>query len=247
MDKRTFRIGQIADVHLIADNDEADHLKSVESFEKTLADADKFDLDLFVISGDMTEHSFPQEYQLFFEMMKAYSGKWCMIAGNHDKSADIARYSPFPIELHHGEYFYKKTVNEVALFFLDSSTDSVSKSQLEWLKEEAAKESKEIFIFMHHPPCLCGHLFMDSRYALKNWNETKSVMEEIPNLRAIFTGHYHSAMEVNLENGKKVYLTPATQMQLNPDVSEFNIISTVPGWRYIEYKNEKISTELRYL
>ena len=44
-----------------------------------------------------------------------------------------------------------------------------------------------------------------------------------------------------------LYLTPSTQMQLNPEVSSFDILSTVPGWRYIEYKEGKIRTEVRYL
>ena len=88
---------------------------------------------------------------------------------------------------------------------------------------------------------------MDSLYPLKNWEEVKKEILEIPNLHAVFAGHYHSEMTLDLGKGKMLYLTPSIQMQLNPEVSSFDILGTVPGWRYIEYKEGKIRTEVRYL
>ena len=249
MEKRAgyFRIGQITDIHLIVKNDQEDSLQSVESFKKTLEDAKKFDLDLLVFSGDLSEHSYREEYELFFRMIQGYDRPWCFITGNHDNSVELSKISPVPMALKEGNYFYKKDVNGSTIFFLDSSMGIVSKQQLEWLEQEAAKEKKEVFLFVHHPPCHCGHLFMDSRYALKNLKEVGFVLDRISNLHSIFVGHYHSAMEVDRGNGQTVYLTPSTQMQLDPDSVDFHILSTVPGWRYIEYRNGKLFTELRYL
>ena len=241
------RIGQITDIHLIVTHDEEDSLQSVESFKKTLEDAKKFDLDLLVFSGDLTEHSYKEEYELFFEMVKEYDRPWCFITGNHDSSADIEKFSPIPVMLKAGDYFYKKTVKGHTIFFLDSSSGTISKQQLNWLESEAKKERGEVFLFVHHPPCYCGHLFMDSRYALKNWKETGETLDRISNLHSIFVGHYHSAMEVPRGKKQTVYLTPATQMQLDPDSVDFHILSTVPGWRYIEYFNGKLSTQIRYI
>jgi len=244
---KNFRIGQITDIHLIVTNDEEDSLQSVNSFKKTLADAKRFELDLLVFSGDLTEHSYKEEYDLFFELVKDYDRPWCFIAGNHDKSLDLEKYSPVPVMLKSGDYFYKKNVNGNLIFFLDSSSGIISKRQLEWLESEAKKEEGEVFLFVHHPPCHCGHLFMDSRYALKNWKEVGETLDRIPNLHSIFVGHYHSAMEVPRGKHQMVYLTPATQMQLDPDSVDFHILSTVPGWRYIEYSGGKLSTQIRYL
>lgn len=244
MDQRNFRIGQISDLHL--DFGEKENV-SVEKFQVTLRDAEKFDLDFLVLSGDITEHSYRREYEIFFEVMKTYSHPWCVMAGNHDCSEDLARYSSIPLKLQNGEYFDQREVKGVPFFFLDTSLGSVSKQQLVWLKEEAKQKTGEIFLFMHHPPCLCGHLFMDSLYPLKNWEEVKKEILEIPNLHAVFAGHYHSEMTLDLGKGKMLYLTPSTQMQLNPEISSFDILSTVPGWRYIEYKEGKIRTEVRYL
>lgn len=242
-----FRIGQISDIHLVAGKPEKDGLNSVESFERALSDAEKRNLDLLVFSGDLTEDSSKEEYDLFFKIVGNYSGSWCMIPGNHDNSEDLAKFSPFPLRVDGGEIFYRRTVNGFPFFFLDSSAGTISKRQLEWLKSESAKETGEIFLFAHHPPCLCGHLFMDSRYALRNWKEVGETLDGIGNLHSIFVGHYHSGMTIDRGAGQTVYVTPSTQMQLDPESSEFHILSRIPGWRLIEYSNGKLFTELRFL
>lgn len=247
LENASFRIGQISDIHLVTGRPEKDGLNSVECFERTLFDAKKQNLDLLVFSGDLTEDSFREEYELFFRMLKAYDGPWCAIPGNHDKSEDLIKYSPVPLIFEEGEVFYRRTVNGFPFFFLDSSTGTISRRQQEWLKSEASKEAGEVFLFVHHPPCLCGHLFMDSRYALKNWKEVGETLDGIGNLRSIFVGHYHSGMTIDRGAGQTVYVTPSTQMQLDPDYSEFHILSRVPGWRLIEYSNGKLFTELRFL
>ena len=247
LENSSFRIGQISDIHLVTGRSEKDGLNSVESFECALSDAKKQNLDLLVFSGDLTEDSLKEEYELFFRMLDDYDGPWCVIPGNHDNSEDLAKFSPVPLKLENGDIFYRRTVNGFSFFFLDSSTGTISKRQLEWLKSEASKEIGEIFLFVHHPPCLCGHLFMDSRYALKNWEEVGKTLDGIGNLRSVFVGHYHSGMTIDRGAGQTVYVTPSTQMQLDPESSEFHILSRIPGWRLIEYSNGKLSTELRFL
>ncbi len=246
LEHASFRIGQISDIHLVADKSEKDVLTSVESFEFVLSDARRQNLDLLVFSGDLTEDSSREEYELFFEMVKGYDRPWCAIPGNHDNSSDLSRFSPVPLEFSEGEIFYRRTVNGFTFFFLDSSTGVVSRRQLEWLKREAKKEAGEVFLFMHHPPCLCGHLFMDSRYALRNWKEVGETLDGIENLRSIFVGHYHSGMTIDRGAGQTVYVTPSTQMQLDPESSEFRILSRIPGWRLIEYSAGRLFTELRF-
>lgn len=247
LENASFRVGQISDIHLVAGRSEKDGLNSVESFERALFDAKRQNLDLLVFSGDLTEDSSKEEYELFFRMVESYDRPWCVIPGNHDNSEDLAKFSPVPLKLDGVEIFYRRTVNGFPFFFLDSSTGTISKRQLEWLKSEALKEDGEIFLFAHHPPCLCGHLFMDSRYALKNWKEVGETLDSIGNLHSIFVGHYHSGMTIDRGAGQTVYVTPSTQMQLDPESSEFHILSRIPGWRLIEYSNGKLLTELRFL
>lgn len=242
----SFRIGQVTDVHLELDEGLNSGLDSVKSFERILDDVSRFALDLLVFTGDLAEHGFEKEYFLFKEIIKRYDRPWCVVAGNHDNAENMARCLGNS-SLENGELFYRKKVKGCDFFFLDSSKGFVSREQLDWLLAESEKSDDEIFIFMHHPPCLCGHLFMDSRYALKNWKEVGETLDKIRHLHSIFVGHYHSDMTIERGNEQTVYVTPATQMQLDPDSAEFKILSKSPGWRLIEYSAGKLSTELRYL
>lgn len=247
LENASFRVGQISDIHLVAGKSGKDGLDSVESFETVLSDARRQDLDLLVFSGDLTEDSSREEYELFFGMLKSYDKPWCAIPGNHDNSSDFSKFYPVSFEFSDGEIFYRRTVNGFPFFFLDSSTGIISKRQLEWLKSEAKKEEGEVFLFVHHPPCLCGHLFMDSRYALQNRKEVGETLDGIGNLHSIFVGHYHSGMTIDRGAGQTVYVTPSTQMQLDPESSEFRVLNRIPGWRLIEYSNGRLFTELRFL
>ena len=118
---------------------------------------------------------------------------------------------------------------------------TVSKDQLDWLKVEAAKIQGEIFLFMHHPPCLCGHRFMDSRYSLKNKEEVQAVFAEIPNLTHIFCGHYHSHFELDMGR-QKVHVAPSTQMQIDSHAPNFILKSSAPEWMTIEIGENFVET-----
>lgn len=245
--RHSFRVGQVSDVHLDLGQDVRNSgVDSRSSFLRILEDVRKFKLDLLVFSGDLTEHGSQAEYNAFFEIVKEYSGEWCVILGNHDNTKEFEKSAPFPVTLKNGNYYFRRDVNGHPFFFLDSSCGTVSRDQLEWLVSEAKNANEEVFLFMHHPPCLCGHRFMDSLYALKNLKEVGEFLDRIPKLKSIFVGHYHSGMTIYRGRGQTVYVTPATQMQLDPDSPEFRILSTVPGWRLIEYDGEKLSTELRF-
>lgn len=244
----SFRVGQVSDVHLdLGQKARNSGVDSLSSFQRILKDVENFSLDLLVFSGDLTEHGSREEYEKFFDMVKEYPGEWCCILGNHDNTENFEKSAPFPVSLKDGKYYYQRDVNGHPFFFLDSSCGTISRPQLEWLVSEALTSTEEVFLFVHHPPCLCGHRFMDSLYALKNLKETGEFLDQIPKLRSIFVGHYHSGMTIDRGHGQTVYVTPATQMQLDPDSAEFKILSTVPGWRLIEYDGEKLSTELRFI
>ena len=118
---------------------------------------------------------------------------------------------------------------------------TVSKDQLDWLKVEAAKVRGEIFLFMHHPPCFCGHRFMDSKYSLKNKEEVQAVFAEIPNLTHIFCGHYHSHFELDMGR-QKVHVAPSTQMQIDSYAPNFILKSSAPEWMTVEIGENFVET-----
>lgn len=241
------KIGQISDTHIRGKSVLSQDAITLQNFVKVIRDVQKEDLDLVVFSGDLAENRAEEDYEVFFKLIEDLKKPWCFISGNHDDNFLIEKKSPVPVHLVDGKLFYKKKINDVPLFFLDSSFGIISNDQLEWMKREAEKEKGEVILFVHHPPCLCGHRFMDANHALQNISEVVDALHQIKNLKSIFVGHYHSEMKVDMGCGQTVYVAPSTQMQLDPHVGEFKISSFSPAWRMIEYKDGALSTKVHFL
>ena len=241
------RIGQISDPH-IGDLPAPISGKEVsEHFLQALSAVKKANCDLLVISGDIAQVNGEEKSYLFFnEAMNKYKGRWCAISGNHDRNEVFSRLVKLDPPMDGDEYFYKISIKNRAIFFLDSSKNEVSDRQLSWLKEEASRTKDEILLFMHHPPCLCHHRFMDAHYAIKKMGEVQKALREIKNLRSIFVGHYHSNLQIQWE-WKNIYVTPSTQMQLDATVEEFKVESTRPAWRLIKWGKDFLETSVQMI
>ena len=57
--------------------------------------------------------------------------------------------------------------------------------------------------------------------------------------------HYHSEMVENFGD-KTVYVTPSTQMQIDPNISVFCLSSAAPGWRVIEWGENFLETKVYF-
>ena len=148
-------------------------------------------------------------------------------------------------KVHNGKCYYRYDIGGRSIFLIDSANGTVSAEQLDWLKKECDKIDDEVILFLHHPPCLCNHQFMDSKYSLKNIDEVQKALAEIPNLTHIFTGHYHCEFEISIGR-QKVHVTPSTQMQIEPSAPVFKLKSTNPGWRIIEWGKKELKTSVYF-
>ena len=130
------------------------------------------------------------------------------------------------------------------LIFLDSSSETITKDQIDWLSLNNWDQSS--LLFMHHPPANCGCNFMDRKYPLKNQAETMAALNKISGIKAVFCGHYHTEKTI-LSEDKTIFITPSTMMQLSQDNNEYEVTSFQPGWRIIEWDGSKIETRVEYL
>ncbi len=125
--------------------------------------------------------------------------------------------------------------------FLDTSTDELSKTQLNWLSMELS-ENKPLILFVHHP-ILEIETPVDKIYPLKNRQEIKSVLLNFKNNVTIFCGHYHMNDEQELSNIKQ-YTTQSMSFQLLKKAKEIEVDNENFGYRIIDICNDKIETEL---
>ena len=242
---KLLKIGQISDLHIGEDENLVQGIDVRANFQKALRSKSMEDINLLVLSGDLAnEDGEPGAYRFVFEQVKDLKVPVLVIPGNHDRLDTMAQFFDLQGKIHGEKCYFKYEIAGRTLFFLDSACGTVSKDQLDWLKVEAAKVQGEIFLFMHHPPCLCGHRFMDSKYSLKNKEEVQAVLTEIPNLTHVFCGHYHSEHQMKFSH-IHVHAAPPTQMQIDADRPYFKLKSTEPGWQVI-YWGDSVKTEVHY-
>ena len=239
---KLLKIGQISDIHLGEDENLVQGIDVRANFLKALNSKSMADIDLLVLSGDLAnEDGEPGAYRFISEHVKDLKVPVLVIPGNHDRLENMAEFFDLSDKIHDGKCYFKYEIEGRTLFFLDSACGTVSKEQLDWLKSESAKVNGEVFLFVHHPPCFCGHRFMDSKYSLKNKEEVQAVLAEIPNLTHIFCGHYHSHFEVELGR-QKVHVAPSTQMQIDSNAPHFVLKSSAPEWMAIEIGENFVET-----
>ena len=246
MSQKVLKIGQISDIHIGEDESLVQGIDVRANFQKALNSKSMQGLDLLVLSGDLAnEDAEPGAYKYVAQVLKDYGKPWCIIPGNHDRLDVMEKFFDLQGKVHNGKCYYRYDLEGRSIFFLDSACGEVSPEQLSWLKDESAKVEGEVILFMHHPPCFCGHRFMDLRYHLKNMVEVQEVLASIKNLTHIFVGHYHSQFETHMGH-QIVHVAPSSQMQIDPNKPYFNLQSSAPGWQLIKWGENFVETEVYF-
>lgn len=138
--------------------------------------------------------------------------------------------------------YYIKTLNNWNCLFLDTSSSTITKKQIDLLK----RLDESSIIFTHYPLITGRVKHMDKKYP---FNDTDKIMSAFKNINFplnIFCGHYH--VEKTITHGNiNMFLTPSTFFQIKQDSEMFSIDHKLPGWRVIELVENTIYTSTRYV
>lgn len=246
----TVRISQITDLHINPEDTPCRGVDTREQLRRVLAAINENPPDYLVLSGDLAlnKGEKPAYEWLKSELDQNVSYPYFIMMGNHDVLATLKQVFPLEAHIQNDMLYYDYCVNNGQhLLFLDSTPYRVHPIQLEWLATIATQTCRDALLFIHHPPILCGNMFMDSRYYMQNHQVVWQQIKQLPAIRHVFCGHYHTGCDINLD-GKWVHLTPATLWQIDTTAPEFNIETKQAGWRSIEWHEDgQVNTQWHYL
>lgn len=228
------RIAFITDIHLGEQFPIDNNVNPPKNLETVLSDIENRKINEIIFGGDIGEAT---SHDYFFEKLKNLNVK--LILGNHDKFDKVKDH--FNIDKNKDELYYKTEDDKYQYIFLDSSSDELSKTQLEWLINELS-EQKELVLFVHHP-VLEIETKVDKVYPLKNREDLKLILLNFKNNVTIFCGHYHMNDEQEFKNIKQ-YTTQSLSFQLIKNPTEIEIDNLNFGYRIITISNENIKTEI---
>ncbi len=245
IDNFNIRIAHVTDIHIAPDGSLVRDIDTRKSFDAVLGKAITENPDIIVFGGDLAAVNGELEAYQWIEGRLAESGvPYLIIAGNHDNPGNLK--AVFELDsADDDELFFIKKIGVCQLIGLDSSKNSVSHTQLDWLQNKMSSNLVPSLLFMHHPPLYCGCEFMDSKYPLENREEVFETLREISTISHIFCGHYHTEKTI-FEDDKTVFITPSTMHQIGQTGSQYKEVSRLFGWRMIEWCNSGLKTSVHY-
>lgn len=241
------KIAQISDIHIGPSDELYLGIDLRENFLRTLEDVINNFPDYIVLSGDLAyDMGEIDSYHWLKGIMDKVDIPYRIMAGNHDNVNAMARVFDIQNYIKNSMLYYEDKFGPHPIIFLDSEPDLVHREQLEWLLEFEKKLDRNALLFIHHPPCLCGHQFMDRKYSLRNIEELQTYLKKMKNISAVFCGHYHFEKSIWLGE-LPIYVCPATQIQISPNSEEFKVLDNSPGWRMITWDGKTLNTSTHYI
>jgi 3',5'-cyclic-AMP phosphodiesterase len=226
------RIAFITDIHLAEQFPIDQGVNAKENFEMALADIKSKGITHIIFGGDIGDAS---AHSYFFDQLQPFSYE--LILGNHDKYVEVKNH------FSKGDFaealFYKKEDEHYKYLFLDSSTDEISHTQIEWLEKEL-HTTKQILIFNHHP-ILPIQTAVDKLYPLKNRDQVLTLLESSQQPITIFCGHYHTN-DQQVRGAITQIATQALSFQLTKFTTAIDIDHRVFGYTMIDTTDSTIET-----
>jgi 3',5'-cyclic-AMP phosphodiesterase len=230
-----FLFVQLSDAHVRDDDAEperlfADAVRDVAAIEPAPG--------AVLVSGDLTEHGFAQEYERVREVLSALTMPVHVLGGNHD-DRDRLRAS-FPLPAGDGDdYRYAARCGPLRLVAVDTTDPGrvegrLGAERLAWLDARLAEERETpTVVAMHHPPLLLGIPAWD---AIGLPDADRAALGEIiaghPHARRIIAGHVHRAA-LGSVGGFPVFTCPSTCIQGRLDFAhpdELSVVAEPPGF-----------------
>ncbi|MCB0689678.1 MAG: metallophosphoesterase, partial [Saprospiraceae bacterium] len=200
------------------------HVDLRKNFTDLLREISQHHFDYLIIGGDLCLQSGDVAiYQWQKEQLDALKKPYFIIAGNHDNQLLLCEVFEACVLAGNEEIYFSKIWDGIPVLFLDTGRGSMSGQQKEWLRTTLkGAVDTPVVIFMHHPPLLMQVPHMDRQYALEDREEIQSILQETPNPKHIFCGHYH--VEKNAFQGNvSVTVTPSLFFQIEQFNSDFAI------------------------
>ena len=177
--------------------------------------------DLAVVTGDLTDHATPEEYEVLRELLAPLCARMpvYLAVGNHD-DRDVLR-AAFPDHAYlAGEGgFVQYVVDDfpVRLVVLDTLIPGapggrLCPERLAWLDRTLAESDRPTIVAQHHPPLVTGLSIMD-QMALENPAAEAAVLRRHPHVERVICGHYHRNIQARF-GGTIASVCPSAAHQL---------------------------------
>ena len=181
--------------------------------------------DIVLITGDLTSSGAVAETEVLKRILDGLEIQFHLIPGNHDNLAAMRAILGHQIAPGSDGDFMHQVVDghSVRLIGLDTTvvgyhSGELCEQRIAWLDASLGDaRDKPTAIFMHHPPVATGIWWMDRTGLTAGGEALKDLMEKHRQVKAIFCGHVHRAIQSTL-GGVPVFIAPSTVVAVTLDL-----------------------------
>jgi len=219
---------------------------SVSLLMQCILDSKRRNIDLAVITGDLTDSASQVQYSLWHDYLLPCFGEIpCLpCIGNHDKYLKDSGLSEqgFLNYLAKREKTYTSiTFRDYNFLLLDSCKQDdnwgyIAPEQMQWIEDMLEKSrGRPSFLFLHHP---CNGI--DVWFGLKNYREFQRIIRQFPDVQAVFSGHIHrNKVTTNrLKTGNLPYVEVPATVQFPCSYAVVRVYEN--GFEYNSYKVSRL-------
>lgn len=221
-------LAQISDPHIVREGELAygrvDTPRMLaRCVERVLAQPHR--ADAVVVTGDLTDHAFAEEYALLRRLLATLPMPVYLCVGNHDDRDALRRAFPDQPWLLGDDGFvqYAVDVGALRLVVIDTLQPGapggrLCERRLEWLDRTLAASTRPTVIAQHHPPFATGLTVMDAMgLAEADVDALAGVVARHRQVERIICGHVHRTAHAQLGN-TTVSICPSSAHQLQLDL-----------------------------
>ena len=213
-----------------------------------LAIESKFNFDVVIASGDISQIPSPTSYKLFEHLISSLDIPVLAVPGNHDDAQQLQSV----VEKCPTDKACIKIINDMLFLLINSQVKNKEHGQIEkedllYIESLLEKhKEKPVVVVIHHPPVLTGSNWMD-KIGLNNKEEFLNTLAHYPNVKMVLFGHVHQEIESQFQH-IRIFGTPSSCYQFKPGTENVEYDDKKPGFRYIEIEQTgKIKTSIHRL
>ncbi len=230
------RFAYITDVHLDEEFPISKGINARKNWLRILEDIKQKNINHIIFGGDIGEAA---ANSWFFKTLKKFELQ--ITLGNHDTYNTVKAFYKTKHESKQNELCYHFLDHDFNWIFLDSSSNMIQETQMQWLSEVLAT-AKDTLLFIHHP-VLAVPTEIDKKYPLINRENLTQLLAQHGHPITVFCGHYHM-------NDMQVYknitqlVTHAASFQVKKLPNSIVIDTSAFGYRIINLNRTDVKTEL---
>lgn len=234
---RPIRVLHITDFHILAEtggtllgvDTEQSLIEALDAVRRSAIRAD-----LAILTGDLVQDPHPSSYDRLKHLLGGLDAVCYCLPGNHDRPGLMEK------QLVGGNLRSQPQIllEGWQIVCLDSTVPGMAGGHLVdqqlRLLEIALEEQpgRHALVALHHHPVPTGSLWMDTMQ-LDNADRLFALLDRFPQVRALVFGHVHQAVDM-ARGGLRLFGTPSTCFQFQPDSADFALDPIPAGYRWME-------------